>query len=65
MTIVLADTSHIKFLADMDRNGKVDTVEWYAGPPLTTLPNPNVRVLYRNISDSNGVWSGGARPASA
>ena len=58
-TIVLADTSHIKFLADMDRNGKVDTVEWYAGPPLTTLPNPNVRVLYRNVSDSNGVWSGG------
>jgi len=58
-TIVLADTSHIKFLADMDRNGKIDTVEWYAGPPLTTLPNPNVRVLYRNVSDSNGVWSGG------
>ena len=58
-TIVIADTSHIKFCADMDRNGIVDTVEWYAGPPLTTLPNPNVRVLYRNVTDSTGVWSGG------
>ena len=58
-TIVIADTSHIKFCADMDRNGTIDTVEWYAGPPLTTLPNPNVRVLYRNVTDTSGVWSGG------
>ena len=43
----------------MDRNGTIDTVEWYAGPPLTTLPNPNVRVLYRNVTDTSGVWSGG------
>ena len=58
-TIVLADTAHIRFLSDIDRNGHVDTVEWFLGPPLTTLPNPNVRVLYRNVTDSNGVWSGG------
>jgi hypothetical protein len=58
-SIVLADTAHIKFCADMDRNGVIDTVEWFAGPPLTTLPNPNVRVLYRNMTDSTGVWSGG------
>jgi len=58
-TILLADTAHIKFLADIDRNGKVDTVEWFLGPKLTTLPNPNVCVLYRNVTDSSGVWSGG------
>jgi len=58
-TIVLADTSHIKFIADINRNGTIDTIEWFLGPPLTTLPNPNIRVLYRNVTDSTGVWTGG------
>jgi hypothetical protein len=58
-SIVLADSTHIKFCADMDRDGIIDTVEWYAGPALTTLPNPNVRVLYRNTTDVHGTWSGG------
>lgn len=62
-TILLADTSHIKFCGAMERNGSVDTVEWYTGPPLATLPNPNVRVLYRNVADSTGVWTGGGAAA--
>jgi hypothetical protein len=58
-SIVYADSTHLRFCADMDRDGIIDTVEWFVGPPLTTLPNPNVRVLYRNITDNHGVWSGG------
>jgi hypothetical protein len=58
-SIVLADSTHIRFIADMDRDGVIDTVEWYVGPPLATLPNPNVRVLYRSLTDHSGAWSGG------
>ena len=44
-----ADSSHIKFLADIDNNGSVDTVDYYVGPTseLTQTPNPNDRYLYR------------------
>jgi len=58
-TIVLADTSHIKFLADIDHNGHVETVDWYLGPALSTVPNPNVRLLYRSVTDSTGSVLGG------
>ncbi|MEW6509925.1 MAG: hypothetical protein AB1428_03085 [Bacteroidota bacterium] len=49
--IKLADTSHLVFYANMDRTGGIDSVEWFLGPPLTTLPNPKVRVLYRKLND--------------
>ncbi len=44
-----ADSTHIKFMADIDNNGTVDTVEYYTGPTseLTQTPNPNDRYLYR------------------
>ena len=56
-SIALADTAHIKFYANMDRAGGMDSVEWFVGPPLTTLPNPKVRVLYRkyNADDPGGA----------
>lgn len=56
-SIGIADTAHLKFYADMDRDGAVDSVEWFIGPPLTTLPNPKVRVLYRRY---NNEEAGGA-----
>jgi len=59
MCIALADTAHIKFYADMDRNGSVDSVEWFAGAPLTTLPNPDVRVLYRKFNQEDAGGAGG------
>lgn len=60
--IAIADSAHIKFYADMQHNGTIDSVEWFVGPPLTTLPNPNVRVLYRGGTDiqTNSWNEGGA-----
>jgi len=57
-TIVLADTSHIRFLSDVNRDGHIDTVDWYLGPPMTTVPNPNARLLYRTVTDSTGALGG-------
>jgi len=53
----LLDTgsTSIRFLSDIDNSGEVDTVEWYAGPVITGLPNPNVRVLYRRINGGTPV----------
>jgi hypothetical protein len=48
--IALADTDHLRFRADMDRDGDIDSVDWYTGPPLTSYANPNVRVLYRRVN---------------
>jgi hypothetical protein len=59
MCIAIADTSHIKFYADMDRNGTIDSVEWWAGEPLTFLPNPAVRVLYRKFNGDDAGGAGG------
>lgn len=47
--IALAETNHLRFRADLDRNGTIDSVDWYTGPPIG-LPNPNVRVLYRRVN---------------
>jgi len=59
-SIAIADTSHIKFYADMQHNGTLDSVEWFIGPPLSTLPNPNVRVLYRGGTDASTMtWNQG------
>jgi hypothetical protein len=59
MSIGLADTGHIKFYADMYRTGTIDSVEWFVGPPLTTLPNPKIRVLYRKFNDEGALGAAG------
>jgi hypothetical protein len=58
-SIALADTAHLKFYANMDRAGGLDSVEWFIGPPLTTLPNPKVRVLYRRYNDEEAGGAAG------
>jgi hypothetical protein len=47
--IAIAETNHLRFRADVDRDGTIDSVDWYTGPPIG-LPNPNVRVLYRRVN---------------
>jgi len=47
LSIGIADTNHIKFYADLYRTGTIDSVEWFTGPVLTTLPNPNIRPFVR------------------
>ncbi len=53
----LIDTgaTRISFRSDIDNDGTVDVIEWYTGPVITGLPNPNIRVLYRRVNGGNAV----------
>ncbi len=57
--IAYADTSSIKFYADIDNDGNIDSVSYYLGPvsELSGTPNPRDRFLYRvvNIEAPSGV----------
>lgn len=55
--IVRADSDHIAFLTDLEDNGVVDTVEWYAGRKITSSPNPNDRLLVRRTASPTGDTS--------
>ncbi len=62
LAIVDTGATYIKFKADIDSlgfpvpDGIVDIIEWNLGPPMTWMPNPNVRTLYRRIN--GGPWTG-------
>jgi hypothetical protein len=55
--LALIDTgaTRISFRADIDNDGIVDVIEWYTGPVITGLPNPNIRVLYRRVNGGKPV----------
>jgi hypothetical protein len=53
--IIDTSATSIQFMADMDRNGVVDTVRWWTGPVLTTYENPNIRILYRQVNHGDSV----------
>ncbi|MBI4418820.1 MAG: hypothetical protein HY563_08580 [Ignavibacteriales bacterium] len=46
---LIADTSRVKFIGDLDDNAIIDTVEYYLGPvsEMISTPNPDDRILYR------------------
>ncbi len=50
--IVAADESSITFYTDVDADGNVDTLQYYAGPTneLVNTPNPRDRLLYRVVN---------------
>ncbi len=48
--IVRADSDHISFLTDLEDNGIIDTVDWYAGRLITSSPNPHDRLLIRRMA---------------
>ncbi len=52
--VLLADSAHIKFLADLDRNWHPDTIEYYVGSvsELSNTPNPADCFLYRKVNGS-------------
>ena len=54
-TILSVNEHGIKYLTDVNRNGNVDTVEYYVGPAssLTTTPNPRDFLLYRSINQNS------------
>ena len=50
--IRIADSTSIKFMADIDNDGSLDSVRYFLGLPdeLTSTPNPNDRMLYRVLN---------------
>jgi hypothetical protein len=56
--IAIADSQHIKFYADIDRNNTIDVVEYYVSDSTKAqgTENPRDIVLYRRV---NGVEFGG------
>ena len=51
-SIILADVDKFKFLADIDKNGTMDTIYYYIGPTseLIYTANPRDRFLYRVVN---------------
>ena len=51
--ILLADTSRLKFLTDIEPDGNLDSIYYYLGPTseLTATANPRDRILYRVVND--------------
>ncbi len=52
LSLRIADSTRIRFLADYNNDGNVDSVTYWLGPPseLTDTPNPNDCYLYRQIN---------------
>src|SRR5437867_4879281 len=50
--IELADTDHIRFRADVDRAGKIDTIEYYTTGSTYTVPGSSItfKKLYRGVN---------------
>lgn len=58
VSIAIADSNHIKYYADIDRNNVPDVVEYYVSDSTkaTGTENPRDIILYRKV---NGVEQGG------
>lgn len=48
--IAQATTNSIKFYADIDDNGSIDTISYYTGGLLTATPNPRDIYFYRRVN---------------
>lgn len=60
LAVAYADSHRIRFRADMDRNGTIDSVEWYVGNAIlkttgtgTVIDSLRVRNLYRKYNDGS------------
>ena len=53
--IVIADSNRIRFLADMNRDGSIDTVTWWVTSAIGGFPNPNIRKVYRQVNNQPAV----------
>jgi hypothetical protein len=53
--ILMADTSGIKFLTDIESDGNLDSIYYYLGPTseLSGTENPRDRLLYRVVNADN------------
>jgi hypothetical protein len=52
LSIIKAESTGLKFRTDINKDGSLDSLYWYAGPPseMASTTNPNDRYLYRKIN---------------
>jgi hypothetical protein len=50
-SIISATKNSISFYADIDDNGKMDTISYYTGGFLTSTPNPRDIYFYRKVNN--------------
>jgi type II secretory pathway component PulJ len=57
--ILAADTTSIKFISDLNKDGKMDTVYYYLGPAteLNSTANPRDKILYRIVNNAAKLGS--------
>ena len=57
LSLLLVDSTKIKFLTDVDEDGNMDSLFYYLGPTseLTITPNPRDRFLYRVVNNETPV----------
>ena len=57
--ILAADTTSIKFISDLNKDGKMDTVYYYIGPAteLSSTANPRDKILYRIVNNAAKLGS--------
>jgi hypothetical protein len=62
LAVAYADSQKIRFRADMDRNGTVDSVEWYVGNSVLKVTGNGIirdslyaRNLYRKYNNGTGM----------
>lgn len=50
--VITADSTHLKYLCDHNKDGVIDTVEYYVGAEseMSHTPNPDDRFLYRKVN---------------
>jgi hypothetical protein len=64
LAVAYADSQKIRFRADMDRNGTIDSVEWYVGSSMLKITGKGnvrdslyVRNLYRKYNNGTATLS--------
>ena len=55
--ILMADSTGIKFLTDIESDGNLDSIYFYLGPTseLSATENPRDRLLYRVVNNDNPI----------
>ncbi len=53
--IAIADSNRLRFRADMEGDGIIDSVEWYLGTQALSTSKPGVKMLYRRQNGKRAV----------
>lgn len=52
LVVLIADSTHLQYRGDQNRDGSIDTISYYLGPvsELNNTKNPDDRFIYRKIN---------------